>query len=99
MISKFCLGIYFVFKSARMLRESAAVDLGFRLEYTFHSDWRMHNMKAKWDTSKREFLIEFGYIIDCDEADSSSLVNTHSSTGLVELFFTYNGKTSNEYFD
>ncbi|UMM12556.1 hypothetical protein L5515_001273 [Caenorhabditis briggsae] len=39
-------------KSSKAIRESANDDIGFRLEYKFHTDWNMGNMKAKVDKRK-----------------------------------------------
>ncbi|CAB3407040.1 unnamed protein product [Caenorhabditis bovis] len=39
-------------KSSKVIRESTNEDIGFRLEYKFHSDWNMGNMRAKVDKTK-----------------------------------------------
>ncbi|KAL6729661.1 hypothetical protein Aduo_000698 [Ancylostoma duodenale] len=42
----------YIFQSSRALRESAKNDVGFRLEYKFHTDWDMQHMRARGDRDK-----------------------------------------------
>ncbi|KAF1768322.1 hypothetical protein GCK72_000134 [Caenorhabditis remanei] len=39
-------------KSSKAIRESTNDNIGFQLEYKFHTDWNMGNMKAKVDKRK-----------------------------------------------
>ncbi|CAI2310735.1 unnamed protein product [Caenorhabditis sp. 36 PRJEB53466] len=39
-------------KSSKVIRESTNDDIGFRLDYKFHTDWNMSSMKAKVDKRK-----------------------------------------------
>ncbi|CAD6189872.1 unnamed protein product [Caenorhabditis auriculariae] len=44
--------IEYATKSSRLVRESSKDDIGFRLDYKFHTDWNMEQMRAKADRTK-----------------------------------------------
>ncbi|WKX89531.1 hypothetical protein Q1695_008861 [Nippostrongylus brasiliensis] len=46
------LQLEYTTKSSRALRESAKNDVGFRLDYKFHTDWDMQHMRARGDRDK-----------------------------------------------
>ncbi|XGW22755.1 hypothetical protein V3C99_005183, partial [Haemonchus contortus] len=46
------LQLEYTTKSSRALRESAKNDIGFRLDYKFHTDWNMQHMRARGDRDK-----------------------------------------------
>ncbi|VDL73200.1 unnamed protein product [Nippostrongylus brasiliensis] len=46
------LQLEYTTKSSRTLRESAKNDVGFRLDYKFHTDWDMQHMRARGDRDK-----------------------------------------------
>ncbi|KAK5974502.1 hypothetical protein GCK32_009473 [Trichostrongylus colubriformis] len=46
------LQLEYTTKSSRALRESTKNDIGFRLNYKFHTDWDMHHMQARGDRDK-----------------------------------------------
>ncbi|KAK6727008.1 hypothetical protein RB195_004983 [Necator americanus] len=46
------LQLEYTTKSSRALRESSKEDVGFRLEYKFHTDWDMQHMRARGDRNK-----------------------------------------------